>query len=147
MLLLVDNWDYWADPENEPFQIGSELGKTTLGFSPSVIGSSIINFKLHKFLSLEIHSKYVGKQYIDNSASEMRKLDPYFINDLYLFSGFSTPYFSELNISFTLANIFNHKYSSNAWIYRFYEGGEEKFMDGYFPQAGLHFMAGLSLRF
>jgi iron complex outermembrane recepter protein len=147
MVLLVDNWDYWADPENEPFQISSEPGKTTLGFSPSVIGSSIINFKLHKFLSLEIQSKYVGKQYIDNSASDMRKLDPYFINDLYLFSGFSTPYFSEINISFTLANIFNHKYSSNAWIYRFYEGGEEKFMDGYFPQAGLHFMAGLSLRF
>jgi iron complex outermembrane receptor protein len=44
-------------------------------------------------------------------------------------------------------NILSEKYESNAWIYRYYSEGRESFMDGYFPQATINFMAGVSLKF
>jgi iron complex outermembrane receptor protein len=44
-------------------------------------------------------------------------------------------------------NIFNQKYESNAWVYRYtYENVMQK-LDGYFPQAGINFMAGISVKF
>ena len=47
----------------------------------------------------------------------------------------------------SLNNIFNSEYETNAWIYRYYSGGEEGAYDGFFPQAGTHLMAGVRLKF
>jgi iron complex outermembrane receptor protein len=44
-------------------------------------------------------------------------------------------------------NIFNEKYETNAWVYRYYYEDKEYMMDGYFPQAGINFLAGINLRF
>ncbi len=145
--IYVDNWSYWDDPDNEPFQYVANEGTTTIGFSPSVTGASFLSYQMFDFLWIELQSKYVGKQYIDNSASEKRMLSPYFINDLYIFSQLNNRYNKSIDISVSLQNILNHKYSSNAWVYRYYEGGNEKILDGYFPQAGTHFLASLSLKF
>jgi iron complex outermembrane receptor protein len=43
--------------------------------------------------------------------------------------------------------ILNEQYGTNAWVYRYHYMGEEFKMDGYFPQAGFHFMAGINLKF
>ena len=42
-------------------------------------------------------------------------------------------------------NLFDAAYESNGWVYSYILGGERYRMDGYFPQAGRHFMAGLSV--
>ncbi len=44
-------------------------------------------------------------------------------------------------------NLFNVEYETNAWVYRYYYEGAEGVYDGYFPQAGIHFMAGVRIRF
>jgi iron complex outermembrane receptor protein len=44
-------------------------------------------------------------------------------------------------------NLFNEEYESNAWVYSYILGGERYKMDGYFPQAGRHFMVGVDLKF
>jgi iron complex outermembrane receptor protein len=41
----------------------------------------------------------------------------------------------------------NEKYETNAWVYRYVSGEEPGVVDGYFPQAGIHFMGGISLNF
>jgi len=43
-------------------------------------------------------------------------------------------------------NIFNKMYENNAWVYRYYYNGGYNTMDGYFPQAGINFMAGLKVK-
>ena len=53
----------------------------------------------------------------------------------------------ELSLQLQVLNLFNARYESNAWIYRYIQDGEEQLIDGYFPQAGIHFMAGISLIF
>jgi iron complex outermembrane receptor protein len=143
----VDNWDYWSDPDNEPYQVIEQLGTTDLAFSPSVLFNSKLNFEPVRSFNVGFISRYVGKQYIDNTSSESRILSPYFVNDLTLSYGFYPGFLKEISLLFQLSNIFNREYETNAWIYRYYEGGEEGVYDGYFPQAGIHFMAGIRLRF
>jgi iron complex outermembrane receptor protein len=143
----VDNWDYYSDPANQPYQIVNEIGETDLSFSPSVIGGSSISYEPVNGLKFSLLSKYVGEQYIDNTSSEDRKLDPYIVNDLQVQFHFSPSFLREIGLNLMLNNIFNEQYESNAWIYRYYYEGEEYKMDGYFPQAGLHFMAGLTVKF
>jgi len=143
----LDNWDYWTDPETQPYQFSRDLGETDLAFSPSVIGGSRITYEVINDLKIILQSKYVGKQYIDNTSSEDRTLDNYFVNDLTIRYNFKTKLIQEIGLSLQLNNIFNVEYETNAWIYRYYEGGEEKYTDGYFPQAGFHMFGGVMLKF
>jgi len=137
---FVDNWD-------EGGQIEKELGTTDISFSPEIIGSSQVNYEPVKNLKVGLMSKYVGKQYIDNTSSDKRKLDPYFLNHLLLDYSFSIGWFDEANISLKVNNLFDEKYETNAWVYRYYYQDEYYKMTGYFPQAGLNYLLGLTLRF
>jgi len=143
----VDNWDYWSDPSNEPYQVSEQLGTTDLAFSPAVIFNSKLNFEPVKSLQVGFISRYVGKQYIDNSSSESRILAPYFVNDLSLSYAFYPQFMKEISLQFQVSNLFNAEYETNAWVYRYFSGGEEGIYDGYFPQAGIHLMVGIRLRF
>jgi iron complex outermembrane receptor protein len=143
----VDNWDYRTDPGTQPYQFIRDLGERDLAFSPSVIGGSRITYEVINDLKIILQSKYVGKQYIDNTSSEDRILDNYFVNDLTIRYNFSTKLLQEIGLSLQVNNIFNTEYETNAWIYRYYEGGEEKYTDGYFPQAGIHLFGGVTLTF
>jgi len=143
----VDNWDYWSDPENEPYQLVSKLGETDLSFSPSLVGGSNLSYEPVSGLKISLLSKYVGKQFIDNTSSEARSLEPYLVNDLQVQFAVKPSFMKEIGLNLMLKNFLNEQYESNAWIYRYYYEGIENKMDGYFPQAGIHFMAGLSLKF
>ena len=71
----VDNWDDYEK------QLTNDLGTTDIAFSPSIIAGSILSWEPFKSFGISLYSKYVGKQFIDNTSSDERKLDPYFVND------------------------------------------------------------------
>ena len=123
------------------------LGETDLSFSPNIIAGSKINYEMIKKVNVALISKYVGDQYIDNTSSEDRKLDGYFINNLYINYRHKSSLFKEINFTLLVNNLFNVEYETNAWVYRYLEGGEKKVLDGYFPQAGIHYLLGLSVKF
>jgi iron complex outermembrane receptor protein len=143
----VDNWDYWSDPDNEPFQLQENLGTTDLSFSPSVIGGSFLNVDIIEGLNAGLTSKYVSRQYIDNTSSKERSLDPYFINDFTLKYNFALPFTDQVQLRFLVNNIFDVEYETNAWVYRYHLANEYYTMDGYFPQAGRNYLAGLIIKF
>jgi len=137
----VDNWDQW------PNQVVTNLEKTNIAFSPSVTGSSILAWEAVRNLNISFISKYVGKQYIDNTSSEDRKLDPYFVNDLLISYDLKFKNIKQLGFSLKINNLFNAEYESNAWVYRYYTATGYGKYDGFFPQAGINFLAGVDLRF
>ncbi|MCK5137916.1 MAG: TonB-dependent receptor [Bacteroidales bacterium] len=143
----VDNWDYWSDPVNESYQVKEELGTTDLSFSPGIILNSRLDFQPVQHLHVNLVSRYVGKQYIDNTSSEERILNPYFINDFRISYAFYPQFMNEISVQLQVLNLFNVEYETNAWIYRYYQGGMEGSFDGFYPQAGTHLMAGIRLRF
>ncbi len=136
----VDNWDTWG-------QVTFELGTTDLAFSPNVVANSQFVFTPVKNLNLAFVSSYVGKQFIDNTSNENRILDAYFVNNLKADYSFNTNLFEKITLYLMLNNLFNERYESNAWVYSYLLGGERFKMDGYFPQAGTHFMFGVDFKF
>ncbi|MEA3451233.1 MAG: TonB-dependent receptor, partial [Bacteroidota bacterium] len=143
----VDNWDYWADTENNSLQIENEIGLTHISFSPSIVASNLLSFRVTDFLDIDFISKYVGRQYIDNSSNIDRSLNPYFVNDLSIRTSFKTKYIEKINLSFRINNIINEKYETNAWIYSYYYDDKRNMMNGYFPQATRNYLINLSLYF
>jgi len=59
----------------------------------------------------------------------------------------NTKLFEEITFRLMVNNLFNEKYESNAWVYSYISEGERYKMDGYFPQAGTHFMFGIDFVF
>ena len=143
----VDNWNYWDDPENETYQYEKNLGETDISFSPGLIAGSNITYKPCKGFAASFLTRYVGKQYIDNTSSNDRSLDPYFVNDLKFVYEIETNFIKKIGFMLTLNNIFSEKYESNAWVYRYVYGGQEDTMFGYYPQATFYLMGGVSLKF
>ena len=136
----VDNWDTWS-------QVSTKLGETDISFSPTIIIGSNLRLNLIENFEIRIFSKYVGKQYIDNTSGESRILNPWFVTDLNFQYSFSQKWVDQVGIKLQINNLFNEEYETNAWIYRYIEDGEDKIMDGYFPQASRNFLVGLNFRF
>ncbi len=143
----VDNWSYWDDPENEAYQYVDTIGTTSISFSPGITASSILDYEAIDDLHISLVSNFVGEQYIDNTSSKDRTLDPYFLNDIRLMYTIRTNFIKEINLHFQLNNIFNAEYESNAWVYRYVDGGREGVLDGYYPQAPMNFFVGVGLKF
>ena len=136
----VDDWDTWG-------QRTAYLGTTDLSFSPSVIAGNFVRITPFKGAMVTLISQYVSKQYLDNTRNNSRKLDPWFVNHLLLQYRIAPLHLRECRFNLMIANIFNKKYESNGWVYSYFENGQRKQSDGLFPQAGIHFMAGINLGF
>jgi len=136
----VDNWDTWG-------QESYELGTTDLAFSPNVMANSRFTFSPVNKLEFSFVSSYVGKQFIDNTSNDDRVLNAWFVNNLNVEYSMNTKLFNEITLRVMVNNLFNANYESNAWVYSYIYEGERSKMDGYFPQAGTHFMFGVDFKF
>jgi iron complex outermembrane receptor protein len=143
----VDNWDYWYDMDNQEIQVSTRIGETDISFSPAIIAGNNFTFNLTDYLSIDVLTKYVGRQYIDNTSNLERSLDAYLVNDARINLQFKTKLLDEINFNFQVNNFLSEEYETNAWVYRYYTGGKYYTMDGYFPQAGINFMGGVTLKF
>ncbi len=142
----VDNWNYWDDPENEPYQYERYLGTTDISFSPDWVAGSNLGVTPFKGFTVTLVTNYVSRQYIDNTSNVERSLDPYLVNNLQFFYRLKVKHFRAIEFLLSLNNIFNEKYETNAWVYRYVDGTEHE-MNGYFPQAGFNVMGGVNLKF
>jgi iron complex outermembrane receptor protein len=144
---IVKNYTDYVDDWDTGEQIVTELGERKLSFSPAAVAGSKLSYEPLKGLKLAVLSKFVGRQYIDNTQDETRLLDPYFVNDFQIQYRLNPGFMEEITFSLMLNNIFNEIYETNAWVYKYRLGGTEYKQDGYFPQAGFNFMAGVILKF
>ena len=135
----VENWD-------EGGNTLIELGKTDIAFSPNVTANSIFSYNKSGF-GVQLIDQYVGKQYIDNSSSNDRKLDAYTVSNMNFSYEFKPKFAESIKFNFLVNNVFDAEYESNAWVYSYIVGEERFDMDGYFPQAGINFLAGVTVRF
>jgi iron complex outermembrane receptor protein len=140
LTVFIDNWNTWGQ-EEETYQI------TDISFSPEIIGGNELKFNVYKGLNASFISKYVGRQYIDNTSNIQRSLDPYFVNNFRISYAIHPKYMKEIGFNLFVNNVFNEEYETNAWVYRYYYDGDHYTTDGYFPQAGINFMIGMSLKF
>ncbi|WP_026631823.1 TonB-dependent receptor [Dyadobacter alkalitolerans] len=122
-------------------------GKSDISFSPNAIAGSQLTYIIRKDLELALLSKYVSKQYLDNTSSETRKLDAYFTNDLRLSWTIRPSWAREISFNLLVNNVLEEKYESNGYTYGYFAGGALTQENFYFPQAGRNFLVGVNFRF
>ncbi len=120
---------------------------TDLAFSPDLVASSTIVLEPIKNLKLSFISKYVSKQYLDNTSNESRKLNAFFVNNIRMNYAIHTKLVREIGVVVSLNNIFNQQYESNGYTYSYAYDGKPVTENFYYPQAAFNFMAGLSFKF
>jgi iron complex outermembrane receptor protein len=142
--------EYYTDYNTSDWSSSYEsryLGKVDIAYSPSVIASSDLSANITDALGIHLVSKYVGKQYFDNTMSRERKVSPYFVNNLRLDYSPGIRKLNGLTIRLLVNNILNNKYVSNAYGGLWYEDGVEKTWAYYFPQAGINFLVAADIDF
>jgi iron complex outermembrane receptor protein len=71
----------------------------------------------------------------------------YFVNDVIINYSIHLKEIKEIGFNLKINNITNAEYESNAWVYRYYSEGSSGVYDGFYPQAGINFLAGVEFKF
>ena len=120
---------------------------TDIAFSPSVITNGIIGYQTGG-LNAELISKYVSRQYLDNTQTQSRSIDPYFVNDLRLsYSLNQVSLLEGITATLQVNNLFNHEYETNGYTFGWLQDGDPVNFNYYYPQAGTNFLFQLTWSF
>lgn len=118
-----------------------------IAFSPSVIANGIIGYQSGG-LNAELINKYVSRQYLDNTGSESRSIDPYFVNDLRVsYSLDDLSLLQGLTATLQINNLLNHEYETNGYTFGWLQDGDPVHFNYYYPQAGTNFLLQLTWSF
>ena len=143
---VVDFIEYIDDYDNGGQQT-KQYSSTDIAFSPNLVGGAVISFFPVKNAELSFIGKYVGKQYLDNTQDENRKLDAFYTQDARLIYTINKGCLKELNIILQANNLFNKMYEPNGYTFSYYYGGSLTTENYYFPMAGMNFMIGVNMKF
>lgn len=136
----------YEDSYDEAFNwLGQEAvvyENTNLSFSPNFVGGGNLTYKIpvkENLLEIGWLHKYVSRQFIDNTSDTNNQLDAYYVSDLQVVYNWE----NLIEINFLLGNIWNARYETNAWSYRYRYEGIRAIDQGFYPQAGNHFFVGV----
>lgn len=148
---LFKNWNWRpnitvSSNKNQDFVLDNgsglqDLGKTNIAFSPNIIAANMLTFMPIKNLQMSVMTKFVDEQFMSNIDDAASKLDAYTQTDFNVY--YELPIkkvFKSIAFSATVNNVFDEDIVSNGADY----GGGYIY---YFPQAGINFLAGLTLKF
>ena len=126
------------------FQLTYE--NTDISFSPSIIAANAFMYKLDQGVEFELSTKYVGRQFLDNTSNENRSIPAFSYSNLRIGYDWDPSFLGKVKLNGIIYNMFDAKYSSNGYTYSYLADDivTENFL---YPQAGIHFMLGLNVEF
>lgn len=139
-------YDYGTNFD-EYTEVVTTYTNSDISFSPNVVAGSGLFYVPIKNVEVGLLTKYVGKQYLDNTSNANRSIDSYFTNDLRLTYSVRPSFMRELSLSLLANNIFYTLYSSNGYTYGYLGGATEYRQNFYYPQAGRNYLLMVALRF
>ena len=132
----------------------TNLGSTNISFSPDIVIGNTIRYAPIDGFQVSFLSKYVGEQYMGNIDSKASLLEAFFINDLSIsYELKELPIFKSIVFNGLVNNIFNKNYVSNGYFFTFDDDysspGDITTIEGagYYPQSGINFLVGATLKF
>ncbi|HEY5461763.1 MAG TPA: TonB-dependent receptor plug domain-containing protein [Hanamia sp.] len=142
----IKNFTEYIDDYDNGLQKENFYHNTDISFSPDLIGSAGINFIPIKNGEINFQSKYVGRQFLDNTTHFSRSVNPYFVENLKFSYALLKKIGKEIDFIFQINNLFNNKYESTGYTYNYISGGELTVENYYFPMALTNFMAAINIR-
>jgi iron complex outermembrane recepter protein len=126
---------------------------TNISFSPAVIAAAQLSYRYEAdknypnrdAMEFALMTKYVGKQYMDNTQNELTALNAYFVSDARFTYELTLKNHHMFTFNLTVNNLLNSLYSSNGYTYSYIYDTRvtERF---YYPQAGRNFMVSLGVK-
>ena len=143
----IKDYTYYLDNYDTGSQKAIAFENPDIAFSPSLIAHSKIRYNWNRFTT-EWSAKYVSRQYLDNTQTQSRSLDPYLINDIRVnYNWAQAPLFEGIEATLMVNNILNERYESNGYTFGYISGGEQRHTNYYYPQATRNFLLQLSFTF
>lgn len=127
-------------------QVSKEYSNTDISFSPAIVAGGSVNIIPVTNLQLSLITKYVGKQYLDNTQSETRRVPDYYVQDARLSWTVKHFLFTEWNFIGQVNNVFNRMYEAGGSSYPGIYGGVLYNGNSYSPMAGTNFMIGVNVK-
>jgi len=123
------------------------LKDADISFSPKLTAFGRIVLMPVKNVEFSLAGKAVSKQYLDNTNSEYKKINGYFIQEAQFRYTLPLKALQRTEVFFQLNNVWNKKYESNGYTYSYYYGDNLVKENFYYPMAGRNWMAGLNINF
>ena len=130
--------------------IATTYKNTDISYSPNIILGGTLTILPIDNLSLALTSKYVGKQYLDNTSNESKIINAYHVSNFNVSYKIKPRWVKEISFNLLVNNIFNKMYSSNGYTYSYYYrpvGSDEPVITEkfYYPQAVTNALFGIDL--
>jgi iron complex outermembrane recepter protein len=142
----IRNFNEFIDDYDNGGQKVNFYPETDIALSPSVISSATLTITPVHPLSIDLLSKYVGKQYLDNTTNEARRLNGYYLQDVRAAYTFGYKWLKNVNLILQVNNLFNKKYEPNGSTFSYYYNNSLATENYYFPMAGTNWMIGLNIK-
>jgi iron complex outermembrane receptor protein len=148
----IERFAEYIDNYSADTQTLVQHGTTDIAFSPDIIAAGGLVFtpfrrgESARTFSIEVLGKYVGKQFLDNTSNEARRLDAYGLMDLRLRFAPKLAAFQKIAFTLALNNVLNRQYESNGYTYSYLSDGQLYTQNNYFPQAGFNWLLGMNLQ-
>jgi len=137
----IDDWDNGT-------QITEIHHEKKIGFSPDWIASSVLTYTPVKQLQVDLITKYVSEQYLDNTENDKRKLDAFLVNDIRINYDLPITFmFNSIRFGVLVNNLLDVNYEPNGYTFSGITGGSRYDFNYYYPQAGTNILANLILKF
>lgn len=143
----IKNFTEYIDDYDNGGQLVNHYTSTDISFSPNTVVSGELIYHPIKSFALGLQSKYVGKQYLDNTQNNSRKLNGYWVNNARIAYDLQPKGFKNVNIALLVNNLLNKQYESNGYTYGYFSGGALTTENFYFAQSGINLMLSLNLKF
>ena len=138
----VKNFTEYIDDYDNGGQQMKVYSKPDIAFSPAVVGSATVNILPVKNTEINFISKYVSRQYLDNTSHKSRSLAAYYVQDIRA----NYAYKKHTNLFFQVNNLFSKKYEPNGYSFSYIYGGAQTTENFYFPMAPKNFIAGINIK-
>jgi iron complex outermembrane receptor protein len=143
---IKESAEFIDDYDNGGQKVVAHENKT-ISFSPSVVSAATTTFLPIKNIEVSLLSKYVSKQYLDNTQNTERSLKPYYVQDLRVIYQLKNRLFDNVNLIAQGNNLFNKKYEPNGYTFSYISNGSLTTENFYYPMAGTNVMVGVNIRF
>ncbi|MEP6927776.1 MAG: TonB-dependent receptor plug domain-containing protein [Ginsengibacter sp.] len=143
----IKNFTEYIDDYDNGDQKVYQYYNTNISFSPDAVASATLNIIPLMHSELSFQSKYVSRQFLDNTSHVNRTIDPYYVQNVKISYNFSKKnIFKNVNFIFQINNLFNKKYESNGYTYNYFSSSQLTVENYYFPMAGINFLAAVNIK-
>lgn len=137
----IDDWDNGG-------QVSVHYEKSFLALSPALVSAQHVEYRPLKNLGIQLISKYVSRQYLDNSSAMERSMDPFWVQDAILsWSVKGKKQFKQIDLGVMVNNLSNRMYAPNGYTFGGMINGNRESFNYLYPQAGTNYLLRLNLLF